>query len=61
MCQAVQEYAERYASKQKLEIEIQKAVRTVKNMLNRGMSLETALECNELDRETYEKYAEHIQ
>lgn len=57
MCKAVEEYA----MEQRLEGKIEGNVKTVKNMLKKGMSLETALECTELDKETYEKYAEHVQ
>ena len=45
----------------KREGKIEGGVKTVKNMLKKGMSLETALEVTELDRETYDKYADNIQ
>ena len=56
MCDAVKEYA----NEQRLKGRIEGNVKTVKNMLKEGISLETALKCAELDKETYEKYAENI-
>ncbi|MCH5196777.1 MAG: Rpn family recombination-promoting nuclease/putative transposase [Oscillospiraceae bacterium] len=53
MCKAVEEYAK--------EQRLEGNVKTVKNLLKKGIPLETALECAELDKETYEKYAERVQ
>ena len=68
MCKAVEEYAKKQRLEGrnegriegKIEGKIEGNVKTVKNMLNEGLSLETALKFTELDKETYEKYAERV-
>ncbi len=69
MCKAVEEYAERYAKeyaleygkeceeKGKLEGKLETKIAVVKNMLDRNMPIETALEIAGLDRQTYEKFS----
>ena len=60
MCQAVEDYANKRKMEGILEGKIQKAVKTVDIMLEDGMPLEKALKYAELDKETYEKYTEHV-
>ncbi len=65
MCKAVEEYAEKYAleygkkceEKGKLEGKLEGKIEAVKNMLDRNMPIETALEIAGLDRQTYEKFS----
>lgn len=52
MCQAVENYAN--------ERETIKAVKMVNNLLKKGELLKNALECAEIDEETYNKYKDKI-
>ena len=73
MCKAVEEYAKEREEKGRLEgilegkiegrIEgkIEGKLETVKNMLKKNISLDVALECAQIDKATYEKYAEGTQ
>ena len=53
MCKLVEDYAK--------EREIVKAVEIVKNMLKKNVPIETALECAQIDKATFEKYSDCAQ
>ncbi len=57
MCKAVEEYAKEREEKGKIEGKVE----TVRNMLKKRIPLDVALECAELDKAAYEKYAESMQ
>lgn len=61
MCKAVEKYAKERWNEGKIEGKIEGIVETVNNMINEGLSLETALKYAGLNKETYEKYADSIQ
>ena len=52
MCKAVEEYAINMKDEGILESKI----KTIRNLLKENMPLEKALECAELDKNTYDKY-----
>lgn len=62
MCKAVEEYAKEREEKAKLEGrlegKLEGKLETVKNLLKKNISLDVALECAQIDKATYEKYAE---
>lgn len=62
MCKAVEDYAKEYAKgreeKGKIEGKIEGKVETVKNMIKKNIPFETALECAQIDKATFEKYSE---
>lgn len=53
MCKAVENYAE--------ELALERAVKTVKNLVDNGINLEFALKCSNIDLKTYEKYSKNLQ
>ncbi len=61
MCSAVEKYAKEREEKGKIKGRIEGKVETVKNMLKKAYSLDEALECAELDKADYEKYANGMQ
>ena len=61
MCKAVEEYAAKQRAEGEIKGKLEKAVETVRNMLKKNIPLETALECAEIDRQTYENYVEALQ
>ena len=56
MCKAVEEYAEKRKEEGRLEGKLE----TIKNMLKNNISLDVALKCAQIDKATYEKYAEQF-
>lgn len=58
MCKAVEEYAKEREEKAKLEGRLEGKLETIKNLLKKNISLDVALECAQIDKATYEKYAE---
>lgn len=66
MCKAVEEYAKEREEKAKLEGrlegrlegKLEGKLETVKNLLKKNIPLDVALECAQIDKATYEKYAE---
>lgn len=58
MCKAVEEYAKKYAEGREEKGELKGKLKTVKNMLKKDIPLETALECAQIDKATFEKYSE---
>ena len=66
MCKAVEEYAEKRKEEGRregilegeLKGKLEGKLETVKNMLKNNISLEVALNCAQIDKATYEKYAE---
>ena len=65
MCKAVEEYAKKYGETQRLEGKIEGKIEgkvdAVRNMLKKNIPFETALECAEIDKQTYEKYVRKTQ
>lgn len=61
MCRAVEEYANGRKSEWIAEGEARGKLKTVKNMIENGLDLDTALKYADLDKETYNKYAERMQ
>ena len=69
MCKAVDDYAREpakgYAEERAKELvkehTIEETVKIVKNMLEGGISIETALKCSNINLQTYEKYSKKIQ
>lgn len=57
MCKLVEDYAKEREELGKLE----KAVEIVKNLLKKNIPIETALECAQIDKATFEKYSERSQ
>lgn len=57
MCKMVEDFRE----EGKIEGRIEGKIETIKNLLKKKIPLETALECAQIDRETYEKYAGQLQ
>ncbi len=60
MCKAVEEYANKIAEQKRdgwiLEGKIEGKLETIKNLLKKNIPLDIALECAELDYQTYKKY-----
>lgn len=68
MCKMMEDFAKRYSKpreeqamlKGKIEGKIKGKIETIKNMLKMNIPFEAALECAQIDKETYEKYAEQL-
>lgn len=65
MCKAVEEYARRMSEERireaKPEWILEGKIETIKNLLKENISLELALKCAELDKDTYDKYTSDMQ
>lgn len=60
MCEAVREYGDERAAKAmaegEIKGEIKGKIKTINRMVERGMSLEEALQTAEIDEKTYREY-----
>lgn len=61
MCKALEEYARSMNKEVFLEGKIEGKIETIRNLLKLNMPLEKALECAELDKNTYDKYISDMQ
>ncbi len=65
MCKAVEDYANELAEERANELAeertIEKTVKMIKKLVDSGINIETALECSDIDFQTYEKYSKKIQ
>lgn len=61
MCKAFEEYAQSRFLEGEIKGEIKGKIETIRNLLKINMPLEEALECAELDKDTYDKYISEMQ
>lgn len=61
MCKAVEEYAAKQKAEGETIGEIRGKIETIKNLLKENISIDIALKCAGIDRQTYEKYAGTVQ
>lgn len=60
MCKIMEDLLKESNEEGRVEGKLEGKVETVRNLLKENIPFETALRCAELDRQTYERYADHI-